>query len=225
MTHRLFSILSLLCIIGATAAGQGVFVRVAPQLDLLQEEYDSPWMEYITFDKRSSYGIGGDVGLIIQPRRLAMNIRVSVGLQYQSVKLNAVISDKGMIDEGYVVNSAFEESYEFLTIPVRVELLYASKYARVAPGAFLALNNTFVKRSAGVSRLIDGGSESYDIPVQDYIPSIAAGAFMDIVFSKTVSLEIEGGYTFMLRNVLKDTEADLRFHAINLKAGLIVRLR
>jgi hypothetical protein len=224
MTQRCFLVVSLILMIAGSAAGQGVFFRVAPRFDLLKESYESPWQEYISIDERSSYGFEGDVGLIVQPRRLAVNLRVSTGLRYQHATLHANIADRGLIDSGFVVNDAYEETYEFICVPVTIELLYSSRSARVSPGVSLTLLNTFVTHAAGSSSLISGGSESYDIPTAGYIPSIAVGAFLDVILSRTVSVEFSGGYTYMLGNILKDTEADLRLHAVNLKAGLVVRV-
>lgn len=224
MTPRLIPAVFLFIAFAATAFGQGVFLRLMPEYDLLQESYESPWQNYISFSKNVSYAAGADVGYIIQPRRIAMSVRICAGLRYQYVKMKASISDQGLIDSGFVVNSAFEETYEFLSIPVSVEIVYASRYSRVAPGASISLNNNFVKRSAGESRLVNGGVEAYDIPIQSYIPSVSGTVFIDFILSRSVNVEVAAGYTHMLRNVLKDTEADLRFHAINIKAGLIVQL-
>ena len=224
MTPRLIPAVFLFIAFGTTVYGQGVFLRLTPQYDVLQESYESPWQDYLSFSNNVSYSVGADAGYIIQPRRLAMSVRLCAGLRYQHVKMKAAIADRGLIDSGFVVNSAFEETYEFLSIPVSVELVYASRYSRIAPGASISIINNFVKRSAGESQLVNGGVEAYDIPIQSYIPAISGTLFVDIILSRSISVEVAGGYTHMLRNVLKDTEADLRLHAINIKAGLIVRL-
>jgi hypothetical protein len=225
MTHRLLSLVVFAFLFVATATGQGIFLRVAPQYDILQQRYDSPWAELITFDTRTSYGVGGDAGIVLQPRRFAVNVRLSSGVSYQWAKLKASIGSKDMIDSGFVVNTGVEESYEFLTIPVTVEVLYASRTARLSPGLYITYNNTFVKRSAGTSMRVDGSRESYDIPVTDYIPSASVGGFLDIAISRTLAFETAAGYTVMFRNILKDSDAYLRFQSINFKAGLVLRLK
>jgi hypothetical protein len=225
MAFRLIRVVFLVCVIGAPAAAQGIFLRFAPRYDFLLERYDSPWKEYFSYAGRTAYGVEGDVGYIIQPRRMAINVRISAGLKYDYVKLKAEIADPGALNEGFIVNNGFEETYELLSIPVTVELLYSSKTSRLAPGIYLSLYNSFVKKSGGVTRLVDGSSETYDIPVPSYVPSISGGAFVDFALSRTVSLELTGGYTHMMNNILKDTKADLRFHAVSVKAGVLVRIR
>ena len=225
MISRLITVLMCIGFLTAGAAAQGIFLRFTPHYDFMQVDYESPWQDYIEFGDKTSYGFGADIGYIYQPRMLAMQFRISTGLHYRFVDLNANIVPKEMIDSGFIVNTGYTENYQMLNIPVMVEVMYRSRTSRIAPGFFVALNNTVMKKASGETTLVDGRTEPYDIPTQEYVPSIAAGVFVDFILSRTISLEVGGGYDRMLKSILKDTEATLTLHAINIKAGLIVQLR
>lgn len=231
-----FAAASMLLVFGNLSA-QNMYVKVAPQLNIMNLSYSSPWQRLVDFGDKSSWQMGADIGFFYQPRMANFQIRYSAGVYYTFVELHAKIRGDAQLEEGFIITESLKETYQMITVPVKFEYLYTSRYSRLAPGVSVAFNNSFLQSSKGESKRVDGGSDTYDIPAETYIPSVSLAALVDIFISRGFNLELFGGYTYALKNIFKDSEstpllesfdagaAKLFLHSFNVGAGVFIRVR
>jgi hypothetical protein len=221
-TTRVLLILFVFLSASMVSRSQGWFFRIAPEYNLQDFQYSTPWDKYFEFDSKSSYQFGGDVGYQYGPRSSSLRIRYSVGLQYQFVDLTGKIKDE-LLDEQYVLNSSFSDSYEILSLPLRLEFLlqprsYQPLSYAVGLSAAVFINKTINAQSDATMR--DGSHRSFDLDTRELLFSGSIGALVDLNLSRNLVFELYGGYHYAFQNLLNTEGASFYLNYTEISARL-----
>jgi hypothetical protein len=202
--------------------GQGGFLRVHTEYDLPDFQYSTPWENYFNFDTKTSYQIGVDIGNSVFPRNSLVCIRYSAGLQYQYVNLAGKIKSD-VYNREFILNSAFNEVYDFIALPLRVEVLVQPRTYQPASYAYglagsLCINKPMTATSDVT--MTDGTTLNKDIGVRDFLVSGSIGAVLDLSLTRYIVFELYGGYHVSFSNLLTADKASLYLNYTEISARL-----
>jgi hypothetical protein len=221
---RFFVALPLLFFIALsfTVHGQGGFYRVNAGYDVAALQYSTPWDQYFDFDSKTMYQFGVDVGYSYKPRNGSLAIRYAAGLEYQHLELSGTVKSD-VYNREFILNTAFDDSYGFLTVPLRIEFMFEPRSYRASPATFgLALELDIGKTLSASSdiTMVDGSHKNYNIDTRDLLLSGTAGALLDLALTRTMALEFFAGYHYSFQNLLTAADATLNMNYVEISARL-----
>jgi hypothetical protein len=227
LIRSFFAISLLACIIPSALFGQGGFYRVNAGYNIADLQYSTPWDQYFDFDTKSVYQFGMDIGYSYKPRNSSMAVRYTAGLQYQHLNLSGTVKSD-IYNREFILNTAFDDGYDFLTVPLRLEFMFEPRSFRRTTtatwGFALGLNISKVLSATSDVTMADGSHQNYDIDTRDVLLSGSVGGLLDLALNRNMALEFFAGYHYAFQNLLTAKDATLNMNYVELSARLKMNL-
>jgi hypothetical protein len=228
-SNKLFFALSLLFLLTAPSLmkGQGGFFRVNTQYNVTDFQYSTPWDQYFDFNTKTSYIVGLDYGYSVKPRNSQITMRYTLGVQYEYVNLDGTIKND-VYNRQFILNKGFSDVYDFIAVPLRMELLFTPRSTRAAPPATFGLAGSLIVSAVldatSDVTMFDGTHQNYTIDTRNILLSGALGGLVDLALTRNLIFELYAGYHYTFQNLLTAQNASLHLNYAEISARLKINL-